>query len=49
MDLKTTIQLIIWSAADGMAALWALHMIASLAAKGNLLPSLLELATAVCG
>lgn len=49
MDLKSTIQLIIWSAADGLAALWALHMIVGLAAERNLLPSLLGIAAAICG
>lgn len=49
MDLKTMIQLILWSAADGLAALWALHMIVGMATEEHLLFSLLEIAAAICG
>lgn len=49
MDLKSTIQMIVWSAAEGLAALWALHVIIGLAAKENLLPPLLEIAASMCG
>lgn len=49
MELKSMIHTITWMVADGMAAVWVLHMLSDIMLGKNLMQTLFLLSNTLCG
>lgn len=49
MELKSMVHTMIWLVIDGLAAIWVLHMIASVMAGGSLAQTILLMSQTICG